>query len=110
MLSENDKQQIRDLLEITHEDIQVFNLEYIYQKVDDLLNEEIFIDYVNYLKEHVEFDEFEDDEMGEFEYELIKKMCGSLNFEDIDDEKFEFIVYGLRYWMRHRDENQVNLS
>jgi hypothetical protein len=112
MLSENDKQQIRDLLEITHEDLQVFNLEYIYQKVEDLFNQEIFLEYLNYLKEHPEFDEFENnaDEISEFEYELIKQMSGNLNFDNIDDEKFDFIVDGLRYWMRYRDGNQAQIS
>lgn len=108
MLSEIDKQQIRELLKMTHEDILVFNLEYIYQKVEDLLNKEIFSDYLNYLKENPDIGnnlDLGNNDRNDFENNLMTQVCGSLFYENIDDENYDSIIDNIRLWIRHRVDN-----
>jgi hypothetical protein len=109
MLSENDKQQIRELLEITHEDIQVFNLEYIYQKVENLFNKEIFTDYVEYLKHNPEVDGLDDEILIQFEHNICFILVGTMDI-DAEYEEITEVIDSFRYWMRYRDENQGEMS
>lgn len=108
MLSENDKEQIQELLLMTHDDIQVFNLDYIYQKVESLFNKEIFEDYVNYLKHNPDVDGLDNDELIDFEYELTTILMANIDIE-VEFNEAEDVIDALRYWLRYRNE-VVNLS
>lgn len=110
MLSENDKQQIRELLEISFEDIQVFNLEYIYQKIENVFNKEIFNDYVNFLKENPEIDDIENEVFVDLEFEILTNLAGTLFINHLSEEKIGEIIEYFRYWIIHREENQGILS
>lgn len=109
MLSENDKEKIREVLGMSHEDIQVFNLEYIYQKVEDLMNKEIFTEYVNYLKENPEAENnLLNDEINLFENKLYCILSGTFYYECNDKDEYYVImevVYIIRNWLRDRDGN-----
>ena len=109
MLSENDKQQVNELVEIAHPDLRFLNMNFIYDEFEELMKKEIFTEYVEFLKENPDVDGLESEELIEYESSFVDIILAGLDISAEFDEVTD-IIDGLRYWFIHRDQPQVNLS